>query len=70
MSATRARSGPRSPPPSRLAGLLALAVFINYVDRGNLATAALLSWTLVVSRIAPVAWEVRPRWPALPLPVT
>jgi sugar phosphate permease len=40
MSATTARPDGHARAASRLATLLALAVFINYVDRGNLATAA------------------------------
>jgi MFS family permease len=40
MSATTGRSVDRLQSPSRLVTLLAVAIFINYVDRGNLATAA------------------------------
>lgn len=40
MTATGARPEGQSRATTRLATLLAVAVFINYVDRGNLATAA------------------------------
>jgi MFS family permease len=64
-----------------LAGVMGPAITGFLVDRtGHFSSAfalaiiiailGLLSWTIVVPRIAPVAWEVGPRWPALPLPVT
>jgi MFS family permease len=64
-----------------LAGVMGPAITGFLIDRtGHFSSAfalaitiaiiGLFSWTIVVPRIAPVAWEVGPRWPAMSIPVT